>query len=61
MTTAREQRAAIPGPLTRARASRGPQRTLLAQDRRLGLWLVAPAVIVLLAITAYPLGGGEQP
>jgi multiple sugar transport system permease protein len=28
---------------------------MLAADRRLGYWLVAPTVIVLLAITAYPL------
>ena len=30
-------------------------RSLLAQDRRFGYALIAPAVIVLLAITAYPL------
>jgi multiple sugar transport system permease protein len=33
----------------------GPRRTLLAQDRRLGYWLVTPAIVLLLAITAYPL------
>ena len=29
--------------------------TLLAQDRRLGYGLIAPAIVLLLAITAYPL------
>jgi len=51
----REEHIVPPGPVTRARAARGRRRTLAAQDRRLGLWLVAPVVIVLLAITAYPL------
>jgi ABC-type sugar transport system permease subunit len=39
------------------RGSRGrhQQYSLLGQDRRFGYMLVAPAVIVLLAITAYPL------
>ena len=32
------------------------RRTLLAQDRRLGWGLIAPAVVLLLAITTYPLG-----
>lgn len=32
------------------------RRTLLAQDRRLGYGLIAPAIVLLLAITAYPLG-----
>lgn len=53
---ARPGTAAKPG---RARASRGgggqQQYNLLAQDRRFGYMLVAPAVIVLLAITVYPL------
>jgi ABC-type sugar transport system permease subunit len=53
--TTREERSAAPRSFTRTRAARGRQRSLLAQDRRLGLWLIAPAVIVLLAITAYPL------
>lgn len=42
--------------LGRARTPRGQQQySLLAQDRRFGYMLVAPAVIVLLAITVYPL------
>lgn len=50
---ARPGAAARPG---RARAPRGSQQyNLLAQDRRFGYMLVAPAVIVLLAITVYPL------
>jgi ABC-type sugar transport system permease subunit len=53
--TTREETAAAPEPLIRARAPRGRRSSLLAQDRRLGLWMVAPAVIVLLAITIYPL------
>lgn len=32
------------------------RRSLLAQDRRLGYGLIAPAIVLLLAITAYPLG-----
>jgi len=41
---------------SRSRGSRGKQHySLLAQDRRFGYMLVAPAVIVLLAITVYPL------
>jgi ABC-type sugar transport system permease subunit len=40
-----------PGPRTRA----GRGGSLLRQDRRLGYLLVAPVVIVLLVITAYPL------
>jgi ABC-type sugar transport system permease subunit len=42
-----------PGPP--ARAARGRQHSLTSQDRRLGYALVAPVVVVLLAITAYPL------
>jgi ABC-type sugar transport system permease subunit len=53
--TTSEETTAAPEPLTRARAPRGRRSSLLTQDRRLGLWLVAPAVIVLLAITGYPL------
>ena len=34
---------------------RGPRGSMLSQERRFGYALVAPAVIVLLAITAYPL------
>ena len=40
------------------RQTRPPGRrrgTLLAQDRRLGYGLIAPAIVLLLAITAYPL------
>jgi ABC-type sugar transport system permease subunit len=41
---------------SRARRQRGQQHySLLSQDRRFGYMLVAPAVIVLLAITVYPL------
>ena len=49
---------APPGPATTARAARGRRRnrdSLLAQDRRFGYALIAPVVIVLLLITAYPL------
>lgn len=55
--TARET-AAPPGPATTARAARGRRDgrdSLLAQDRRFGYALIAPVVIVLLLITAYPL------
>jgi ABC-type sugar transport system permease subunit len=59
--------AATAGPALPARPGAGPkpdharprrdrkQFNLLAQDRRFGYMLVAPAVIVLLAITVYPL------
>jgi ABC-type sugar transport system permease subunit len=59
--------AATAGPVLPARPGAGPrpdharpprdrkQFNLLAQDRRFGYMLVAPAVIVLLAITVYPL------
>jgi trehalose/maltose transport system permease protein len=64
--TARQQPAAPAGPVPPAqpgtgRARRGRaardthQYSLLARDRRFGYALVAPALIVLLAITAYPL------
>lgn len=50
---ARPGAAARPG---RVRAPRDQQQfNLLARDRRFGYMLVAPAVIVLLAITVYPL------
>lgn len=52
--TATPQSAALPG--TESRAGRGPRHTLLARDRRFGYTLVAPLLIVLLLITAYPLG-----
>lgn len=65
MTT--QKPAATAGPALPARPGAGPrpgharaprnrqQFNLLAQDRRFGYILVAPAVIVLLAITVYPL------
>jgi ABC-type sugar transport system permease subunit len=56
--TTREQSAAPSGPATAARAARGRrggQFSLLTQDRRFGYTMVAPLVVVLLAITAYPL------
>lgn len=54
--TTQQERAAAPGVTTpRAPRRRRDRHSLTSQDRRLGLWLVAPAVIVLLAITAYPL------
>jgi ABC-type sugar transport system permease subunit len=59
--TARDELAVPPGRTARAargvrgrRGGRG-QRTLLGQDRKLGYWLIAPVVVVLLAVTAYPL------
>jgi trehalose/maltose transport system permease protein len=60
--TARHEPAVRPGRPARARgvappgpAPAGKQFSLLARDRRFGYLLVAPAVIVLLAITVYPL------
>src|SRR5215475_6139739 len=47
--TAREPRA--PGRRRRARPSEGAR-----EERRLGWLLCAPAVIVMLAVTAYPIG-----
>jgi ABC-type sugar transport system permease subunit len=52
--TSQKVRSVAPGTLTRSRAPR-QRRSLVSQDRRLGLMLVAPAVIVLAAVTAYPL------
>jgi ABC-type sugar transport system permease subunit len=58
---ARDDLSARPGLPARAARGRRPlptqgrQRSLTSQDRRLGYALVAPVVIVLLAITAYPL------
>lgn len=51
--TTREELAVPPGPT--ARAARGRQHSLLRQDRRFGYLLATPVVIVLLAVTAYPL------
>ena len=64
--TTQDKPAAAAGPATparpgaakpdRGRAPRSQQQySLLARDRRFGYMLVAPAVIVLLAITVYPL------
>jgi trehalose/maltose transport system permease protein len=60
--TARQEPAVRPGRPARARGATPPgpalggeQFSLLARDRRFGYMLVAPAVIVLLAITVYPL------
>jgi ABC-type sugar transport system permease subunit len=53
MTTS--QQSVPSGPATLARTARGAQVSLLAQDRRFGYAMVAPMLIVLLAITAYPL------
>ena len=51
--TARPDLAAPPG--LPARAARRSPHSLLRQDRRFGYLLAAPVVLVLLAITAYPL------
>jgi ABC-type sugar transport system permease subunit len=53
--TTQQERDAAPEAVTSPRAPRGRRHSLVSQDRRLGMWLVAPAVIVLLAITGYPL------
>ncbi len=52
--TASQQSVAPPG-IRRSRAGRGHAQTLLASDRRFGYLLIAPLLIVLLVITAYPL------
>jgi ABC-type sugar transport system permease subunit len=44
------------GPRTGARTGTGRARTLLGRDRRFGYLIIAPLIIVLLVITAYPLG-----
>jgi trehalose/maltose transport system permease protein len=60
--TAPSHPAAPPGPSPAAQRTTDSthsvrhRRSLLSQDRRFGYLLVAPVVIVLLAITAYPLG-----
>jgi multiple sugar transport system permease protein len=51
----------IPGTETAAHTRRGPlQRRHLTErarsEQRLGWWLVAPAVVVMVAVTAYPMG-----
>jgi ABC-type sugar transport system permease subunit len=50
-----EPAVSAPAPARGPQAPRGRGRSLLARDRALGYALVAPAVIVLLVITAYPL------
>jgi multiple sugar transport system permease protein len=49
---ARDERQPAPGTGKSPKPRRG---TLLGQDRRLGYGLIAPAIVLLLAITAYPL------
>jgi ABC-type sugar transport system permease subunit len=49
-----DQAAAPPGS-RRTRAGAGHAETMIARDRRFGYALIAPLLIVLLAITAYPL------
>jgi ABC-type sugar transport system permease subunit len=50
------QSVAPSGPRKGARTGTGQSQSLLARDRRFGYLLVAPLLIVLLLITAYPLG-----
>jgi ABC-type sugar transport system permease subunit len=50
------QSVAPSGPRNRARTGTGQPQSLLARDRRFGYLLIAPLLIVLLVITAYPLG-----
>jgi multiple sugar transport system permease protein len=40
----------------KARSNRVPQRSLLEQDQRTGWWLIAPALLLLLLVYAYPIG-----
>jgi len=47
--------AQAPAPPRRAAGAERGRHSLLAQDRRLGYLLVAPVVIVLIAVTGYPL------
>jgi multiple sugar transport system permease protein len=47
---------ALPGLRRRARAQRRPLTGRARDERRLGLLLCAPAAIVMLAVTAYPIG-----
>jgi multiple sugar transport system permease protein len=46
---------ATPALATRGRKGRAPLSEGAKADRRLAFWLVAPAVIVMIAVTAYPL------
>ncbi|HXW44246.1 MAG TPA: sugar ABC transporter permease [Streptosporangiaceae bacterium] len=52
---AADQQAVAPPGSRRTRAGRGNAQTLLASDRRFGYMIIAPLLIVLLVITAYPL------
>jgi len=54
MAAVDEARGTTPGPDTE-RVPRRRRGTLQHQDRRLGYGLIAPAIVLLLAITAYPL------
>jgi len=46
---------ATPAPAARGRRGRAPLSEGARADRRLAFWLCAPAVVVMLAVTAYPL------
>jgi multiple sugar transport system permease protein len=46
----------VPGPAPGGRSRAGGRSAGARQERRLGLLLCAPAVIVMLAVTAYPIG-----
>jgi ABC-type sugar transport system permease subunit len=54
MATVEDVRGA-PGRGSTSASGKQRQNTLLAQDRRLGYGLIAPAVVLLLGITAFPL------
>jgi len=54
--TASPQSVAPAGPPSGARPGTGRPQSLLARERRFGYLLIAPLIIVLLLITAYPLG-----
>jgi ABC-type sugar transport system permease subunit len=54
--TASQQSVAPSGSRKGARTGTKNSHTLLARDRRFGYVLIAPLIIVLLVITAYPLG-----
>jgi ABC-type sugar transport system permease subunit len=53
---ASQQSVAPSGTSPRSRTGTGYSQSLLARDRRFGYLLIAPLLIVLLVITAYPLG-----
>jgi ABC-type sugar transport system permease subunit len=53
---ASQQSVAPSGTSQRSRTGTGHSQSLLARDRRFGYLLIAPLLIVLLVITAYPLG-----